>query len=331
MGADVQVSREVHLVRRPNGPLQPDDFAIVDQQVEGPVDGQVLIRNMYMSVDPSMRGRLNADTPMNQALGAGALGRVEVSRHPDFAEGTLVQHQHGFRELVLSDGRGIRRVDEDPSLPPTVYMHVLGGTGFTAYGGLLSIGALKEGEQVFVSTAAGAVGSVAAQIARIKNCHVVGSTGSDEKVAWLREEAGIDAAINYKTEGLQEALRAAMPKGIDVYFDNVGGEHLDVVLPMMNTLGRIPVCGMISAYDGHRVGVKNLPNIIYGRVTLRGFVATDFLDLLPQFREDMTAWVKSGQVKYAETIVEGIDNAAGALIGLMEGQNLGKMLVKLSD
>ena len=184
---------------------------------------------------------------------------------------------------------------------------------------------------MFVSTAGGAVGSVAAQIARIKGCRVVGSTGSDDKARWLRDDCGLDVVINYKSEPLRQALEAATPKGIDVYFENVGGAHLEAALRRMNTLGRIPVCGMISGYNDNGVPVNNLFNIIYARVTLRGFVATDFMHLYDQFRADMAGWLRDGLIKYQETIFEGIERAPAALIGLLNGVNTGKMLVKLAD
>ena len=326
-------SREIHLVQRPQGMPAQADFAEVTTTVADPGEGEVLVRNLYMSVDPAMRPRLSVGQALNEAMGGGALGRVVKSRNPAFAEGDLVNNRFGFREYFLSDGKGLNKLTPDPALPLTVHMHALGGTGFTAYGGLLHIGALKDGEQVFVSTAAGAVGSVAAQIAKIKGCYVVGSTGSDDKAAWLKDDCGLDAVINYKKEPIGKALRAAAPKGIDVYFENVGGDHLDAALANMNTLGRIAVCGMISGYnnDGARTEVRNLSNIIYGRINLRGFVATDFMHLYDQFRSDMTGWLKDGKVKYQETILEGIANAPAAMIGLMNGLNSGKMLVKLAD
>jgi NADPH-dependent curcumin reductase CurA len=260
------------------------------------------------------------------------MGRVVKSRNPAFDEGDIVTNRFGFREYFISEGRGLSKLTPDPALPLTAYMHALGNPGFTAYGGLLHIGELKEGEQVFVSTAAGAVGSIAVQIAKIHGCYVVGSTGSDDKVRWLLDEAKIDAAINYKTQPIRKALRENAPKGIDVYFDNVGGEHLDAALGVMNQLGRVAVCGMISGYNerGSRVPVYNLSNIIYGRMNLRGFVATDFPHLYDQFRSDMTQWLKDGRIKTQETVYEGIDRAAAAMVGLMQGANSGKMLVRLA-
>ena len=324
-------SREVHLVQRPTGAPTPDDFALVERDVADAADGQVLVENLLMSVDPAMRPRLTAGQALGEAMGGGALGRVVQSKLDGFAVGDLVSNRMGFREYFTSEAKGLTRLSPDPDLPLTVHMHALGGTGFTAYGGLLHIGQLKEGEQVFVSTAAGAVGSVAAQIAKIKGCYVVGSTGSDDKVRWLKDEAGLDAAINYKTQPIRQALEEATPKGIDVYFDNVGGDHLEAALRRMNTLGRIPVCGFISGYNSGHSAVSNLSNIIYSRVTLRGFVATDFMHLYADFQRDMAGWLKDGRVKHQETVLDGIANAPAALIGLMAGQNSGKMLVRLAD
>jgi NADPH-dependent curcumin reductase CurA len=325
-------SREIHLIQRPNGMPTEAEFALVETTVADAADGEVQVRNLYMSVDPAMRPRLTAGQELNEPLGGGAIGRVLQSRHPDFKEGDLVQNRFGFREYFTSNGRGLQKLNPDPSLPLTVYMHVLGGIGFVAYGGLLDIGKLKDGEQVFVSTAAGAVGSVAAQVAKIHGCYVIGSTGSDEKCRWLTDELGIDVAINYKSAPIRKSLKDAAKNGIDVYFDNVGGDHLDAALPRMNVLGRVAVCGMISAYNtpgSISTGVTTLSNIIYGRVNIRGFVATDFPQLYEPFVHDMTAWVKDGRVKYEETIMEGIANAPKALIGLLNGANTGKMLVKL--
>jgi NADPH-dependent curcumin reductase CurA len=324
-------SREIHLIQRPTGAPKPEDFVMVERDVADAADGQVLVENLLMSVDPAMRPRLTAGQALDEAMLGGALGRVIQSKHEGFAVGELVTNRLGFREYFTSDGKGLTKLTPDPDLPLTVHMHALGGTGFTAYGGLLHIGQLKDGEQVFVSTAAGAVGSVAAQIAKLKGCYVVGATGSDAKAAWLRDAVGLDAVINYKTQPIRQALEDATPKGLDVYFDNVGGDHLEAALRRMNTLGRVPVCGFISGYNSGRSSVSNLSNIIYSRVTLRGFVGTDFMHLYGDFQRDMAGWLKSGQVKYQETIVDGIEAAPGALIGLMAGENSGKMLVRLAS
>jgi len=324
-------SREIHLVRRPDGLPKPDDFAVVATTLADPVEGELMIQNLLMSVDPYMRPRFNGDQALGEALIGNGIGRVTGSRHPKFAEGDIVRHNAGMRERFVSDGRGLSIIRPDPDLPLSVHMHALGGTGLTAYGGLLETGRLKDGEQVFVSTAAGAVGSVAAQIARIKGCYVVGSTGADDKAAWLRDVAHLDAVINYKKEALGPALKAATPKGLDVYFENVGGAHLDAALTRMNQGGRIPVCGMISTYNGAGAGVNNLFLLIYGRITLQGFVASDFAHLNAQFTADMTGWLKSGRIRYQETVLDGFERAPEGLIGLFEGRNAGKMMVRVAE
>ena len=324
-------SREIHLVRRPKGVPVAADFAVVPVDVAPTGEGEVRVQTLIMSVDPYMRPRLNADQALDAPLLGGGIGRVVESRNAKFAEGQLVKHWAGFRETFVSNGQGLAPFERDPALSLSVYMHALGGTGITAYGGLLDIGKLQAGEQVFVSTAGGAVGSVVAQIAKIKGCYVVGSTGADDKATWLREEAGLDHVINYKTQDLAKALEAATPKGIDVYFENVGGGHLDAALPRMNVKGRIPVCGMISTYNGGGEGVNGLFNLIYKRVRMEGFVATDFAHINAAFVSDMTGWLKSGQIKYQETILDGFARAPEGLIGLFEGRNSGKMLIKVAD
>ncbi len=324
-------SRQVHLVRRPQGKPVAEDFAVVPVETPDAGAGEVQLQTLLMSVDPYMRPRLDADQPLDAPLLGGGIARVVQSRNDAFKEGDLVRHMSGMRERFVSDGRGVSALTVDSELPLSVYMHALGGTGLTAYGGLLEVGALKDGEQVFVSTAGGAVGSVVAQIAKLKGCYVVGTTGSDDKVAWLRDVAGLDAVINYKTGPLAPALKAATPKGIDVYFENVGGAHLDAALARMNVRGRIPVCGMISTYNGDREGVRNLSNMIYSRVRIEGFVASDFGHLREQFEADMTGWLKTGQIKYQETILDGFERAPEGLIGLFEGRNAGKMLIRVAD
>ena len=327
-------SREVHLASRPDGLPVPENFQIVENAVNDPADGEFVVKNLYMSVDPAMRPPLtNGQTKLNEVMGGGAIGKVVQSRHPDFAEGAYVQHRYGFREYFVSDGKGMQLVTTAGE-PLTTHMHVLGGTGFTAWGGILVIGQLKDGENVFVSAAAGAVGSVAAQIAKIKGCRVAGSCGSETKVAFLKNELGLDHAFNYKTSSIAKELHIGLPDGIDVYFDNVGGAHLDAAVGQMRPLGRIPVCGMISAYNNQGArseGVTTLANMIYNRVTMRGFVVYEFNDMREQFLSDMRGWLAEGKVKYRETIMEGIEQAPHALIGLLQGENLGKMLVKLAE
>src|ERR1700733_215262 len=325
-------SKEVHLLERPQGLPTAAQFGIVETDVADPGAGQLLVENIYMSVDPAMRPRLAGQTPLNKAMLGGAIGRVLKSRHPGYAQGDLVESMHGFRQYYVSSAEGLSKLNPE-GVPLAAYMSVLGLTGLTAYGGLLVIGAVKQGENVFVSAAAGAVGSIAAQIAKIKGCYVIGSAGSDEKCRWLKDELRLDAVINYKKEELRHSLKTAAPKGIDVYFENVGGEHLNAALPRMNALGRIAVCGMISAYNNFGAvsePVTTLSNIIYNRVMIRGFVYYEFESKRAQFLEDMKGWLRQGRLKYRTTILQGIEQAPAALIGLFTGANTGKMVVQLA-
>jgi hypothetical protein len=324
-------SRQIHLVRRPSGVPVVEEFAVVEVDTPDAAEGEVQVQNVLMSVDPYMRPRLTADQPLDAPMLGGGIGRIVQSRNSRFKAGDLVRHGAGMQERFNSDGKGLQVLTTDPALSLSVYMHALGGTGITAYGGLLETGALKDGEQVFVSTAGGAVGSVVAQIAKIKGCYVGGSTGADDKAAWLRDEVGLDAVVNYKTTPLTKVLREAMPKGIDVYFENVGGGHLDAVLPRMNQRGRVAVCGMISTYNGGGEGVRNLSTMIYSRIRMEGFVASDFPHLQAAFVSDMTGWLKDGRIKYQETILDGFERAPEGLIGLFSGLNSGKMLIRVSE
>jgi NADPH-dependent curcumin reductase CurA len=310
----------------------PAQFRVVETDIADPAEGQLLVENIYMSVDPAMRPRLAGPTALNEAMMGGAIGRVLESRNAAFRQGEYVESMNGFREYFISDGKGLSKLDAS-GMPLVAYMSVLGLTGLTAYGGLLVIGALKDGENVFVSAAAGAVGSVAAQIAKIKGCYVIGSAGTDEKCRWLKDELGLDAVINYKNGDLRTALKAAAPKGIDVNFENVGGEHLNAALPRMNALGRIAVCGMISAYNNFGAvsePVTTLSNMIYNRVTMRGFVFYEFESKRAQFLDDMKGWIRQGRMQYRTTILHGIEQAPAALIGLFTGANTGKMVVQLA-
>ena len=279
-----------------------------------------------------MRPRLsNGQQPLNAPMTGGAIGVVAASRNEKFREGDSVQHGLGWREYLISDGDGIRILNPD-GFSESLYMHALGTTGFTAWGGMLVTGRLKDGENVFVSAAVGAVGSVAVQIARIKGCYVIGSAGSQAKCDWLRDTLELDSVINYKEGVLRKSLKAAAPNGIDVYFDNVGGDHLDAVLPRMNVWGRIPICGMTSAYNNFgaiSTGVTTLENMVNQRITMQGLVVFDFEDQREQFLDDMKSWIRAGKMKHEETISSGIESAPSALIGLFTGENIGKMLVQL--
>ncbi len=326
-------SKEIHLKSRPKGLPTADNFEIVEVNISDPGENEVLIQNIYMSVDPYMRGRMREDFSLGQVLAGGAVGKVVASNNPGFKEGDYVNNFSGWREFFISTGDDLSKVDVSLA-PLSCYLGVLGMPGLTAYGGLLVIGELKDGETVFVSAASGAVGSVVGQIAKTKGCTVIGSAGSDEKAAELVNELGFDHAFNYKTADPLTELRKAAPDGIDVYFENVGGIQLEAALTHMKINGRIPICGMISTYNDDGTaspGPRNLSETIYKFITMKGFVVSAFGAQQPQFVQDMAGWIKSGEVKYHETIFEGIDNAPAAFIGLFDGTNNGKMLVKLAD
>jgi hypothetical protein len=331
------MNREIHLASRPVALPAHENFELVETPVPEPQEGQILVRNHYMSVDPYMRGRMR-DTKsyvppfqIGEPLTGGAVGEVIASKSDRIQVGDFVLHQLGWREYALLPDNAATPVD--PSLGPLQsYLGVLGMPGMTAYVGLLDIGDPKPGETVFVSGAAGAVGSVVCQIAKLKGCRVVGSAGSPRKVRWLEDVAGVDRAINYKeVKSLRHALAEACPDGIDVYFENVGGEHLEAALSRMNNFGRIVVCGMISQYNAEEPepGPPNLVLLISRRLKMQGFIVSDHMDQVAAFRQDMVRWIKEGKIKWEETVVEGIEHAPDAFIGLFKGENLGKMLVKL--
>jgi len=329
--------REWHLVSRPVGFPKPEDFALVEAEVRQPGEGQVLVRNVYVSVDPYMRGRMSdaksyaAPYGLGEAMQGGAVGEVVASNAEGIAAGDHVLHFNGWREYAVVDAKQAVKVDAGAA-PLSTYLGVLGITGLTAYAGLLRIADFKEGDSVFVSGAAGAVGSQVGQIAKLKGAsRVIGSAGSDEKVKLLVEEYGFDAAFNYKNGSVSEQLREAAPDGVDVYFDNVGGDHLEAAIGQLNQGGRIAVCGMISVYNNTEPapGPRNLARLIQTRGRIQGFLVGDHYDLQPQFVQEVGGWVRSGELKYAETVVEGIENNLEAFFGVLRGDNTGKMIVKL--
>ncbi|MFJ4731347.1 NADP-dependent oxidoreductase [Streptomyces sp. NPDC088770] len=331
------INREWHLLSRPVGWPKPEDFALVEAEVPQPGEGQVLVRNEYLSVDPYMRGRMNAAKSyaepyeLGRPMQGGAVGEVVASEAEGIAVGDHVLHFGGWREYAAVNGRGAVKVDPAAAPLPT-YLGVLGMTGLTAYAGLLRIASFKEGDAVFVSGAAGAVGGQAGQIARLKGAsRVIGSAGSDEKVRLLTEEYGFDAAFNYRNGPVAEQLKAAAPDGVDVYFDNVGGEHLEAAIGSLNLGGRIAVCGMISGYNNTEPapGPRNLARLIQTRGRIQGFLVGDHYDLQPEFVREVGAWVRSGELKYRETVVEGIEHTLEAFLGVLRGDNTGKMIVKL--
>ncbi|MFF3482192.1 NADP-dependent oxidoreductase [Streptomyces sp. NPDC002701] len=330
-------NREWHLVSRPVGWPKPEDFALVEAELKQPGPDQVLVRNKHVSVDPYMRGRMSAAKSyvapyeLGKAMQGGAVGEVVASNAEGIAVGDHVLHFFGWREYAVVDAKQAVKVDPEAA-PLTTYLGVLGMTGLTAYAGLLRTASFKEGDSVFVSGAAGAVGSQVGQIARLKGAsRVIGSAGSDEKVKLLVEEYGFDAAFNYKNGSVSEQLRNAAPDGVDVYFDNVGGDHLEAAIGALNLRGRIAVCGMISVYNNTEPapGPKNLARLIATRGRIEGFLVGDHYDLQPQFVQEVGPWVASGELKYRETVVEGIENNLEAFLGVLRGDNTGKMIVTL--
>ena len=329
------VSREVRLVARPKGFPDEELFELAETPIPDPADGQLLVRNAYFSVDPYMRPRMNdvrsyvAPFTLGEAMTGGAVGRVAASRHPGFGEGDWVLHGLGWREWALSDGSGMRRIDPSAA-PVSTALGVLGMPGFTAYYGLFELGKPQAGETVFVSGAAGAVGSAAGQMAKIAGCRVLGCAGSDEKVAWLRE-LGLDGAFHYRERTLQEAVAEVAPNGLDIYFDNVGGEQLEAAIGALRTYGRVVACGSISRYNDVEgaPGPRNLFMVVTKRLRIQGYIISDHYDRFPEFLERAREWVRDGRLKYRETIVEGIENAPKAFLGLLRGENVGKMLVKV--
>ncbi|GGL68047.1 NADP-dependent oxidoreductase [Streptomyces fumigatiscleroticus] len=331
------VNREWHLLSRPVGWPKPEDFALVEAELPKPREGQVLVRNLYLSVDPYMRGRMSAAKSyvepfeLNKVMQGGAVGEVVASEAEGLSVGDHVLHSSGWREYAAVSAKHAVKVDPQAA-PLSAYLGVLGMTGLTAYAGLLRVGAFKEGDAVFVSGAAGAVGSQVGQIAKLKGAsRVIGSAGSDEKVRLLTEEYGFDAAFNYKNGPVWEQLKQAAPDGIDLYFDNVGGEHLEAAIGALNLRGRAVICGMISQYNATEPapGPRNMVKILQNRLRVEGVLVGDHYDLQPQFVEEVGAWVRSGQLKYRETFVEGIDNTLDAFLGVLRGDNTGKMVVKL--
>lgn len=324
-------SREIRLAARPAGMPVPADFELVEIDVPEPSDGEVLIRNAFVSVDPYMRVRMSdaksymPPFQLGEALTGGAVGQVVTSRNDRFTEGTWVVHNLGWREVALSNGRGLFAVD--PALAPvSTGLGVLGMPGLTAYVGLLDIGRPKAGETVFVSGAAGAVGSAVGQIAKLKGCRVIGSAGSAEKVAWLRE-LGFDEAFDYHDVPAREALK----EGIDLYFDNVGGPTLEAALSRLRVHGRVVACGAVSQLNATEPtpGPRNLALVVGKRLRIEGFIVSDHNDRMAAFLADVAPWVRDGKVRYRETVVEGLENAPAAFIGLLAGENIGKMLVKV--
>ncbi|MFE9302203.1 NADP-dependent oxidoreductase [Streptomyces sp. NPDC006856] len=330
-------SREWHLVARPHGWPKAEDFALREAAVAAPAEGRILVRNHYFSVDPYMRGRMNdvnSYTPpfkLDHPMDGGAVGEVIASNAEGFAVGDHVLHGLGWREIADLPAQHAVKVDAGIA-PLSAYLGVLGMPGLTAYAGLFEVASFKEGDAVFVSGAAGAVGSQVGQMAKLRGAsRVIGSAGSDEKVKLLVEEYGFDAAFNYRNGPVRDQLKAAAPDGIDVYFDNVGGEHLEAAITSLNLHGRATLCGMIAQYNATEPtpGPNNMAMIIGKRLRLQGILVSDHSDLQPQFVQEVAGWLASGELKYQETEVEGIEKGYDAFVGLLRGENTGKMIVSL--
>jgi hypothetical protein len=331
------MNRQVLLRRRPVGAPTPDDFEIVERPIPGPGDGQLLCRTIYLSLDPYMRGRMNEGrsyvkpVELGQVMVGGTVSEVVESKHPAFAAGDFVVGWEGWQAFSVSTGALMRKLD--PRVAPiSTALGVLGMPGMTAYVGLLDIGRPKPGETVVVSAASGAVGSVVGQIAKSKGCRAVGVAGSADKCDYVVKELGFDACVNYRTQDVFAALKDACPQGIDVYFDNVGGAVLAAVLRLLNQNARIPLCGLVSQYNATEPPPgPNLAPILVNRALIKGFIVSDHIDRLEAFLGDGAAWVREGRIRYREDIVEGLEAAPRGLIGLLEGKNFGKLLVRVSE
>lgn len=330
----MSTGREIHLASRPSGTPTEDNFRLIQVEVPEPTAGQIKVRNLVMSVDPYMRGRMDdvksyiAPFALDAALEGGAVGEVVQSNSPEFQPGDRVLHNFGWRDWAVGDAKRFKKLDA--SVDPGAYLGILGMPGLTAYVGLLDIAAMKPGDTVFVSGAAGAVGSLVGQLAKLKGAaRVIGSAGSASKVAFLTEQAGFDAAFNYKDAPVRRQLRQAAPEGIDVYFDNVGGEHLEAAIAVARPFARFALCGAIAAYNGAVPGPGNMAMLVGKRLNLRGFIVSDHADRMADLIRDVAPAYAAGQLKAPQTVVDGLDNAPSALLGLLRGDNLGKMIVTI--
>ena len=332
------LQQQIKLVKRPVGLPRKEDFEFIQVPIDQPAEGEVLVRTVYISVDPYLRGRMNdtksyiAPFKLDSVIASGVIAQVVESKSPQFQKNDIVIGSLGWQQYSVVQDSMIRKIDANLA-PASAYLSVLGMTGLTAYFGLLDIGQPKKGETVVVSGAAGAVGSIVGQIAKIKGAHVVGIAGSDEKVKYLKEELGLDAAINYKTEDVRIALGKACPNGIDVYYENVGGEIADAVFPLLNKFARIPVCGAISAYntEGPDIGPRVQSYLIKTSSLMKGFTVSDYASRFQEGTEALAGWLQEGKLQYEETVTDGFDQTIDAFLDLFVGANLGKALVKVSE
>ena len=336
------INHRIVLNSRPVGAPTPENFRIEEAPIAAPATGEVLLRTLYLSLDPYMRGRMSdgpsyaAPVALGEVMVGGTVSRVESSNHPDFKPGDLVLGQSGWQSLALSDGNGLNKLDAAMT-HPSLALGVLGMPGFTAYMGLLDIGQPKAGETVVVAAASGAVGSVVGQIAKLKGCHVVGIAGGADKCRYVVDELGFDACIDHRSPDFKQQLASACPKGIDVYFENVGGTVFDAVLPLLNTKARVPVCGLIAHYNDtalplgpDRLGLLTR-TLLVKRIKMQGFIIfDDYAHRYGEFFAEMSQWLKDGKIKFREDVIDGLENAPQAFIGLLEGKNFGKLVVRVA-
>jgi NADPH-dependent curcumin reductase CurA len=333
------INRQITLASRPVGYPKASDFKLVESPIPIPKEGEILVRTLYLSLDPYQRGRMS-DAPsyakpvqIGEVMIGEIVGKVVISKNPEYKEGDIIAGRLGWQEHALSDGKDLRKVD--PTLAPiSTALYVLGMPGLTAYFGLLDIGKPQSGETIFISGAAGAVGSLVGQIAKIKDCRVVGSAGGEDKADYLIKELGFDAAFNYKTvQDYEKKLKELCPNGIDVYFDNVGGPVTDAVFRVINVKARIVICGQIHEYNLEKPesGPRFLRQLISKRAKVEGFLIFDYADRYKEGLRQLAEWLKAGKLKYRETIAEGIENAPSAFLGMLKGGNTGKQLVKVSE
>lgn len=330
----MEMNHRILLVSRPTGAVTAENFRLEQAPIPEIGEGEVLVRNHYMSLDPYMRGRMDdaksytTPQPLGQVMGGGTVGEVVKSRNPAFAAGDSVVGSLGWQLYGKDGGKGLRKVDAR-AIPLSAYLGAVGMPGVTAWYGLNKIIAPKSGETVVVSAASGAVGAVVGQLAKLQGCRVVGVAGGAIKCEVVRKEFGCDACIDYKGGNLAQELEAATPNGIDGYFDNVGGEVLDCVLKRMNPFGRIAVCGLIATYNGEPMPIHNLRSILFNRLLIKGFIVSEHIEHWPAALAELGALVASGTMKYKETVATGLASAPEAFMGLLKGKNLGKQVVKL--
>lgn len=337
------LNRKITLARRPDGAPQQTDFRMETEALPGPADGQVLLRTIYLSLDPYMRGRMNdgksyaEPLEIGETMCGGTVCEIMASKNDKFAIGEIVLAYTGWQEYALSDGSGLRKIDLNLA-PISTALGVLGMPGMTAYTGLMEIGKPKKGETVVVAAASGAVGSVVGQVAKIKGCRIVGIAGSQDKCDFVINELGFDDCLNHRDENLYNNLKTACPDGVDIYFENVGGKVLEAVIPRLNFQARIPVCGLISRYNtGSETvsGPDQLSRLMFAalsqRLCIQGFIVTDFQHRAKEFYAEVSRWMSKGKIRYREDVVDGLDNAVEAFQGLLQGKNFGKLLIRVGS